>query len=292
MIIENGICQVCFTPFVPDESGCCSYCEAEKKATAEIRAGRLTGENYFSQENQLKYMGSSQFKDFARCESGALARIRGERAQEVSTALLVGGYVDAHFSGTLDLFRAQHPEIYKRDGQLKADYEYANYIIQRIERDEMFMAAISGLSQVIMTGEIESVPVKIKIDSLLPDRIVDLKIMRDMADVYDKENREWQPFWKAWGYEIQGAIYREVVRQNTGLLLPFGLAVATKEKPEPDIDLLELPESALDEALEIVRANIVYYDGLKKGLYEPEHCGKCDHCRATKVLSGWREASL
>ena len=48
-------------------------------------------------------------------------------------------------------------------------------------------------------------------------------------------------FWKAWGYDIQGAIYQEVVRQNTGILLPFGLAVATKEKPEPDIALIELP---------------------------------------------------
>lgn len=250
----------------------------------------LTEETYFSPAAEAYYMGSTQFKRFASCEAGALASIRGLWIEEKSTALLVGSYVDAHFSGTLDLFRAQHPEIYTRTGSLKSEYEQANYIIQRIERDEQFMAAISGPKQVIMTGEIEGVPVKIKIDCPQPYMTVDLKIMRDMEDVYNREDRCWQPFWKAWGYDIQGAIYREIRRQNEGVTLPFGLAVATKEKPEPDLDLLILPDAALDEALEIVRSQIVYFDGLKKGLYEPERCEKCDYCRSTKVLMGWREA--
>lgn len=249
----------------------------------------LTAENYFSPEAEAFYMGSTQFKRFQSCESQALARIRGEYIEEPSTALLVGSYVDAYFSGTLPIFRAQHPEIFTKQGFLKSDYQQAEYIIRRVEADEQFKEAISGGSQVILTGEIEGVPVKIKVDSLLPDRIVDMKIMKDMQDVYDKENREWLPFWRAWGYDIQGAIYREIVRQNTGKLLPFGLAVATKEKPEPDIDLLTLPPAALDEALEMVRSQIVYFDGLKKGLYEPERCEKCAYCRSTKVLTGWRD---
>ena len=249
----------------------------------------LTEENYFSREAQMHYMGTSQFKSFMKCEAGALAELNGKWRRETSSALLVGSYVDAHFSGTLDLFKAQHPEILKRDGSLKSEYEQANYIIQRIERDEQFMAALSGGVQTIMTGEIEGVPIKIKVDSLLPNRIVDLKIMRDMADVYSKEFFEWQPFWQAWGYDIQGAIYQEIVRQNTGLLLPFGLAVATKEKPEPDIALIELLQSALDEALGLIQANIIYFDGLKKGLYEPERCEKCDYCKSTKTLTGWAE---
>ena len=249
----------------------------------------LTEENYFSPEAQAYYMGASMIKSFMKCEEGTLAELDGKRPHEVSTALLVGSYVDAHFSGTLDLFKARNPSIFKKDGTLKSDFEQANYIIARIERDQMFMAAMSGGIQTIMTGEIEGVPVKIKVDSLLPDRIVDMKIMRDMADAYNKEDRCWEPFWRAWGYEIQGAIYREVVRQNTGKKLPFGLAVATKETPEPDIDLITLPSSALDEALEIVKANIVYFDGLKKRLYTPERCGHCDWCRATKVINGWRE---
>ncbi len=33
----------------------------------------LTNENYFSPENQMKYMGVSQFKAFEKCPASALA---------------------------------------------------------------------------------------------------------------------------------------------------------------------------------------------------------------------------
>lgn len=247
----------------------------------------LTNENYFSFDAERHYMGSTQYKRFAACEAAAVASILGAYREETSTAMLVGSYVDAHFSAELNLFCAQNPNIFKRDGTLKSEYEHANYIIQRIERDPQFMAAMSGRNQVIMTGEISGVPVNIKVDSLLPDRIVDMKIMRDMQDVYNRDDREWQPFWKSWDYDIQGAIYREIVRQNVGAVLPFGLAVATKENPEPDIALLTIPADVLDEALEDVKANIVYYDSVKRGLAEPESCGKCDYCRSVRVLTGW-----
>ena len=35
----------------------------------------LTTKNYFDKENQIKYMGSSQFKDFMKCEKYGLAKI-------------------------------------------------------------------------------------------------------------------------------------------------------------------------------------------------------------------------
>ena len=247
----------------------------------------LTPETYFSPESEDFYMGSTQFKRFLACESQALAILRGQYTPEVSTALLVGSYVDAHFSGTLDIFKAQHPDIFKRDGCLKSEYEQANYIIARIERDDMFIAALAGYSQVIMTGDIEGIPVKVKVDSMLPDRTVDLKIVKDFGDVYDKEEG-WQPWWAAWGYDIQGAIYQEIRRQNEGgKRLPFGIAGATKEKPEPDIGLWEMPQDMLGLSLELVRNNIVHFDSIKKGLYEPTGCGKCPWCRSQKQLRGW-----
>jgi hypothetical protein len=198
--------------------------------------------------------------------------------------------VDAHFSRTLDIFKAQHPEIFLKSGGLKSEYEQANQIIARIERDDQFMAAISGESQVIMTGEIEGVPVKMKGDSLLPDMTVDLKIMRDFEDVWSAEDGCRIPWWKAWRYDIQGAIYQLIRAQNEGgEIKPFGIAGATKEKPEPDIGLFQFHQSILDAAMDEVRADIVYFDGLKKGLYEPAGCGKCAWCRSQKVLTGWEQ---
>lgn len=82
----------------------------------------VTPENYYSPEMNMAYMGSTQFKAFERCEAAALAELKGEYRPPSSVALLVGGYIDAWFSGELPLYQAQHPEIFKRDGTLKAEY--------------------------------------------------------------------------------------------------------------------------------------------------------------------------
>ncbi len=239
----------------------------------------LTEENYFSPEAQREYMGASQFKAFDRCEAAAMAELNGEWVLEKTPALLVGSYIDAYFSGGLELFRAKNPEIFRRDGTLKAEYIQAEEIIRRIERDDMFMRYLSGRRQVILTGEIEGVPVKTKMDSYHPGKaIVDLKVVRDFEPVWvDKKGRV--PFAEAWGYDIQGAIYREIEGND----LPFVLAAATKEKAA-DIALIAIPPDVLDTAAEYVHAKIRRFADIKAGKDTPERCGRCDFCKATKRL--------
>ena len=159
----------------------------------------LNESNYFSPEAEMHYMGSTQYKRFSVCEAGAMAMLRGECEQTTSTAMMVGSYVDAHFSENLDLFKAQHQEILKRDGSLKSEFEQANAIIQRIESDPMMMYYLSGRHQVILTGTIAGVPFKIKIDSYKPgDFICDQKIMRSFEPVWNDELRIKQNFVEAW----------------------------------------------------------------------------------------------
>lgn len=71
----------------------------------------VTPENYYSPEMNMAYMGSTQFKAFEKCEAAALAELRGEHTPPTSQAFLIGGYIDAWFSGELALYQAQHPEI-------------------------------------------------------------------------------------------------------------------------------------------------------------------------------------
>ena len=92
--------------------------------------------------------------------------------------MLVGSYVDAHFEGSLDVFQAQHPELFKRDGTLKAEFSRANDIINRMEADELYSLLMSGRKQVIRTGEIAGVPFKVKIDSLLDGDICEEIVRR------------------------------------------------------------------------------------------------------------------
>lgn len=248
----------------------------------------LTSENYFSREADTQYMSVSQFKAFEECPAKAMAELNGEYIREDTPSLLVGSYVDAHFGGTLDLFKAQHPEIFKRDGMLKAEYVQAEQIIARIERSELFMEYLMGEDQVIMTGEIEGVKTKVKIDSLHPDKIVDLKVMKDFEPIYKPEQGRL-PWFEAWRYDLQGAVYREIVRQNTGVTLPFYLAAATKEKVT-DIDIIHVSDELLDYELEQFKKKVSFYDAVKKGIIEPERCDKCDYCKMTKVLTAPTES--
>ena len=240
----------------------------------------LTQENYFFLEAQLTYMGASQFKAFDRCEAAAIAEITGEYEKEKTTSLLVGSYVDAHFEGTLDLFKAKNPEIFTRTGDLKSEYKKAENIIQRIERDKLFTEFMSGAKQVIKTGEIEGVPVKIKMDSYFHgDKIVDLKIMKDFAPIY-VEGKGRLNFIEAWGYDIQAAIYQMIEGNN----LPFYIAAATKESVS-DIAIIRIPQENIEVAKEYVKSKIVRFAAIKEGYINPERCEHCDYCKQTKILT-------
>lgn len=251
----------------------------------------LTNENYFSQEAKEKFCGVSEFKDFIgtlgrrACEAKAHSKYNGTWKEEKSTALLVGSYVDAHFEGTLNTFKAQNPDLFKRDGGLKADYVRAEEVIQRIERDPYFMDCMSGEKQVIMTAEIFGVPWKIKIDSYHPDKaIVDLKVMKSITEMQWVKDYGKMNFIEYWGYDIQAAIYQKVVELNTGKKLPFLIAAASKEE-FPNIEVIIFDQKKLDDTLSIIEASMPRYLALKRGEAEPDRCDVCDYCRHTKKLS-------
>lgn len=252
---------------------------------------KLTNENYFSPEASREYLSVSQYKDFIgtlgkqACEAQALAKLKGEWEIEKSTALLVGSYVDAHFEGTLDLFKAQNPEIFTKKGELKSNYKRAEEIIQRVERDPLFMNYMSGEKQVIMTADMFDSPWKIKIDSYIKDKaIVDLKCMKDLTERFWVKDFGYMDFIQYWGYDIQGAVYQEVVYRNTGKRLPFFIAVVDKTK-EPNIELIWIPDNHLKEKLTEVECNTPKVLQLKNGRIEPLKCGACDYCKHTKILT-------
>ena len=244
---------------------------------------KLTQSNYYSRKASMEFMSVSQWKAFYKCPASALAEIKGKYEREKTTALLVGSYIDSYFEDTLEEFKMQNPEIFKKDGSLKSEYTQAEAIIERIEKDKLFTEYMSGKKQVIMTGEINGVKVKIKIDSLHPNKIVDLKIMRDFENVYVPDNGK-MPWFEAWGYDLQGAVYQEIVRQNTGERLPFFLAAATKEKVT-DLDIVHIDQKMLDYALERFKRDVEFFDAVKQGVIEPIRCEKCEYCKSTKVLT-------
>lgn len=227
---------------------------------------RLTKKNYFSPWAERKYFSASQVKAMLRCPAAALADER-----PASTALLVGSYVDAAFEGKLDAFRAEHPEMLKKDGTLKADFVKAEEMIARAGGDALFTEYMKGRKQVVRTGRIGGLPFKIKMDVYRKgERIVDLKTVRDMRPGFADE----------WEWPLQMAIYQTV----EGNRLPCFLAVITKEDP-PDIEVIEIPQRTLDAERERLLEMLPRLDAYKRGILPAPRCGHCAYCRRTKKLT-------
>lgn len=258
---------------------------------------KLTNENYYSVEANKHYMSVSQLKNFIGtpflkgCEKRALAEINGEYEREKTDALLVGSYVDIALTGTkseMDKFIADNPQIVSSRGatagQLKSQYQHANTMIDRVKRDKFFMKTLQGEHQVIMTGEIFGVPFKIKMDVYKDGLYIDdLKTAESLTKLYHADGRKMN-FIEYQRYDIQGAIYQEVVRQNTGKILPFYLSCVSKEKV-PDLGVFQIDNETLAECLASLEDDIKYVQMLKNGEVEPRECGCCDYCKEHKIIT-------
>lgn len=236
----------------------------------------LTKQNYATNHD---YMSYSRLSRFMTCEAAAAVGYH----DPATVSQLVGSYVDAYFSNELEDFKQEHPEVFNsRTGMLKSDFLQANDLIARIESDETFKEFMSGEKQVIMTGKIDDVDFKIKIDSYNPDKfIVDLKVMKDFEKVWSNTFRNKVSFVEAYNYDIELAIFQEIVYQNTGKRLPCYLACITKEEPS-DIGIFEIPQKNLNEALDIAKRYLVRIKEILDGKIAPHRCEKCAYCRGSK----------
>ena len=238
----------------------------------------LTSENYYLDK---EHFSVSLFKRFQKCPACAMSDFRPEK----SKALLLGSFVDEALTGTEESMRQflfeNEKEIFKKGGGKYAEFVQAEETIERIKEQPLMMHYLSGEHQRIMTGEIEGVPFKIKMDSYKPgEYIADLKYMSSL-----RSPNLFEPMIKYWGYDIQAACYQEIVRQNTGEKLPFIFVVATKEKPA-HLEVGEISQWNMDEALEVVRKNIKRFQAIKNGEAEAERCEdyNCDYCTMTKII--------
>lgn len=277
---------------------------------------KLTNRNYYGKKANKEFMSVSQFKDFKKCEAMAMAKIKGEYLQPKTQALFLGSFVDEMLTGTkksqikfvsenyADLFQKNskihstlnklddvsriafisdyYTELFKLDNKPYAEIVQALETVERIKKQPLMMEHLSGKHQTIMTGEIAGVPFKIKMDSYHPNKIiVDMKYMASL-----RSPNLFEPMVKYWGYDIQGAVYQEIVYQNTGHRLPFYLDIGTKEKPA-HLAVAEIKQYDLDDALETVIKNAPRYQAIKNGEIEPERCEdyNCDYCTETLIIT-------
>mgnify|MGYP002624536958 CR=1 FL=1 len=255
--------------------------------------------DYYGHEANLKYFSVSQLKSFLGCpakpgcEARAVAELYGEYKRPQSDALTIGSYIDISLTGTdeeLETFMEEHPEMFSSrgptKGQLKAQYKQAEYMVERVRKDRdnggVFLRYLEGDRQAIYTGEICGYEFKAKLDVLGHSWITDLKTTESITKRYYADG--YYNFIDYWGYALQGAIYQELVYQNTGKKLPFYIAAISKEA-EPDLGVFKIPQENLDAAISVIdEETLKHIDQLKKREIEPARCEHCDYCRSTKII--------
>lgn len=260
----------------------------------------LLGEDYYSAASARQYWSISQYKRFRECEARALAELEGEwEDQRDNTALLVGNMVHSYF---------ESPEAHKKfmdenadamiskagktKGQLKADFLVGQRMIERLEADKQFMEYYVGQKEVAVTGEIEGVEFKGKIDCLNVEKgyFVDIKTTKSDIDsmvwVQDEASgRNIQVRWfEAWGYVLQMAAYKKMLKEQYGKEFTPVIYAVTKESTPDTRAIVFQSQEKLDYELSELSMLIKHLDDVKKGKEEAKPCGHCEYCK-TKALS-------
>lgn len=242
----------------------------------------LTAENYYDNETSFDYMSTSLYKDFRKCEAFALAKLNGEYMPVMDpTALLVGNYVHSYFESEAShsaFIEKNKDAMMTKSGALRAPYSV-------------------GEKEVIVTGDIFGHQWKGKIDSLNLDKqyFCDIKTTADIhKGFWDKDERRKVPFIKAYGYYLQMAVYTELIKQTFGVeCQPFIFAVSKQTPCDHDAFSFnsEQDQEYLKEALEDVKEHQDHIADLIAGRAEPERCGHCEYCRATKQITAFTSAA-
>lgn len=263
----------------------------------------VTQDNYYSQEINKEYMSFHTWLSLhgcdgvVACEAKAVAELNGKYEDERdNTAFIIGSYVDCALAGgegELEKYKEEHPELFSSrgptKGQIKSTYAIADKMIERCQKDKLFMAYMSGEKQRIFTAEMFGCKWKCKLDSYVPGRcIVDLKTTREMHKQFYKPDVGHVDFISYYGYVYQLAIYQEIVRLNTGEKLPCFIAAVSKSE-HPEIKIIHVDDLSLYDALTTVKNSCENTSLLDvwRGNVEPLRCESpnCHYCVDTEILT-------
>ena len=240
-------------------------------------------------ENKLhkNYLSVSAYKGLQECSAKQVAKDLGLFVEPPTKPMLIGSYVDAYFSGTLADFKNNNPQIFKKDGNLYADFEMAEDIIAFIKKDALLMKYLTGdKMQFEVKGTIAGVEWLGYIDSLHTGKaIVDLKVVADLyTKVWSTTENMYVHFIESYGYDKQAAIYQELYFQMTGERLPVFLAMVTKQQPYFDKAIVQIPQGRMDYLIDEMSEKAPALLSMRNGSEPVKRCEKCEYCRSTKML--------
>lgn len=253
----------------------------------------LNKNNYYDSSTDLIYQSPTFFKKFLACEAETMAEIKGDwkpkPAAKGKDNLIQGNYLHSYFESHEaheKFLKEHHGDIYKSKSAMYASFDQVDRMIDCLESDPSFSSMYQGDKESIVTGRIGETLWKGKIDCLNLDKgyFIDLKTTKSITKHdWNEEQRTKLNFVYNYNYQLQMAVYQELILQTLGVWCTPYIVAVSKEDP-PDKEMLSIPEYRLSEALDLIEQKQPHIDQVRRGEVEPVRCGKCDYCRATKVL--------
>lgn len=266
----------------------------------------LTTENYHSRESNMAYWSNSQFKEFLDCPARAVAGLQGKYVRKPSAALAFGSLLDRALTQPEKLKDFMTgPESFDANGSSfffdakgkprdNGDMRAYQAVLKRIQSDPFLADGLKTWKrQAIFTGTIGGLPWKVMLDFWVDapgaETIIDLKNMADFDDDWAVDpmsgKRVKLPWYDAWGYFRQMAVYREIVKQSVGVEPLVALFAFTKQEPPDAVSVAFDSDDATDRMrreVEKVAESMDLFDAMKRGDAPAVQCDKneCAWCRS------------
>lgn len=270
----------------------------------------LTNKNYFGKEAEELYFGSSSFKAFdiehtgsevfgnfveGGCEAREVAVRRGEYEKPDKKAFLVGSYIHAWAESPesfQEFVQENYSKIYtsSKVPKLRADFERAELMIEKLRSCEIVTDMKNCDHEIIFTGTIAGVDIKIMVDLLDIKRgyFADYKTTADINKLTYKNGKKLS-FIDVFDYKLQFAIYSEIIRQNIGKNLDCYVIVVDK-KPTVEHQVIYMGNADntewFSEKLEEVELKLPHLYLVKHQKVKARRCEKCAYCISTRKLTG------
>lgn len=254
----------------------------------------LTSDNYYDVKSDWPYQSKTWFAKFEQCEAAAVAELKGDWQPDGDvTPLLVGNYLHSYFESSEAheaFIKENESDIISSKGQTKgqpkAPFKQADRMIKTLEDDANFQALYQGDKEVVVQGNLFGVEWKGKIDCLDLDRqlFLDLKTVDDIHKKHwDNSQYRYVSFAEIRGYDMQMAIYKELIKQTFGAeCTPFIIAVS--KQSVPDKGVYSIPDYLMDSRMHEIKDRQPRIEAVKNGQVKPKRCEHCDYCRKTKEL--------
>lgn len=258
---------------------------------------KITNENYFSLEAQREYSTNSQRTTFIDCPAQWKAYIDGKFKPVHKIYYDHGTYVDLALTEPAHVFKQWKEDnrhlIIGKYGRFKA-YDNLDLAIQIVRDEPLMMKYLKGDGQcIIVLDDFHGCKIKMKLDclNLIEGFLTDLKTTMSLHKLVWMESQEGKnmkvPFYDAYDYWTQLALYREGVWIKHGVDVKVFLAVIEKEYPF-DRDVFDM---TVEDHLELCVENTIpvfqEMQRIKDDDMDPDelrHCGVCEYCAETKSL--------